>query len=75
MATTKKRVNISLSKELEQQVTALAERDSVPTATKITELLRQSVELEEDRLLSTIADQRMRTSAERLSHAEVWGEK
>jgi len=74
MATTKKRVNISLSKELEQQVTALAKRDSVPTATKITELLRQSVELEEDRLLSVIADERMRNSTGSMSHAEAWGE-
>jgi predicted DNA-binding protein len=74
MATTKKRVNISLSKELEQQVTALAKRDSVPTATKITELLRQSVELEEDRLLSVVVDKRRQNSTgKRLSHKEVWG--
>ncbi len=73
MATTKKRVNISLSKELEQQVMALAERDSVPTATKITELLRQSVELEEDRLFSKIVSERRSKPGKRLSHAEVWG--
>jgi len=73
MATTKKRVNISLSKELEQQVTALAERDSVPTVTKITELLRQSVELEEDRLFSEIISERRSNPGKRLSHAEVWG--
>jgi predicted DNA-binding protein len=73
MATTKKRVNISLSKELEQQVTALAERDSVPIATKITELLRQSVELEEDRLFSEIISERRSNPGKTLSHAEVWG--
>jgi predicted DNA-binding protein len=72
MATTKKRVNISLSKELEQQVTALAKRDAVPTATKITELLRISLELEEDRLLSEISDERVRTSTGRISHEEFW---
>jgi len=74
MATTKKRVNISLSKELERQVTALAEHDAVPTATKITELLQQSVELEEDRLLSEFVDERRRNSnGTSLSHEEVWG--
>ena len=72
MATIKKRVNVSLSKELEQQVTALAERDSVPTATKITELLRISLELEEDRLLSEISDNRVRTSTGRISHDAFW---
>jgi len=72
MATIKKRVNVSLSKELEQQVTALAERDSVPIATKITELLRISLELEEDRLLSEISDNRVRTSTGRISHDAFW---
>ena len=72
MATTKKRVNISLSKELELQVTELARRDAVPTATKITELLRRSIELEEDLMLSSIADKRMQEGDARLTHEEIW---
>ena len=74
MATIKKRVNISLTPDMEAQVIELAKRDQVPTATKIADLLRVSLELEEDRLLSEIADQRVRTSTGKwLTHEEVWG--
>ena len=73
MATTKKRFNITLSSDMEEQVTALAQLDQVPTATKISELLRASLQLEEDRLLSTIGDERVQTSTGRLTHEQVWG--
>lgn len=73
MATAKKRINISLSKELEQQIIALAKRDQVPTATKLAELVRESVELEEDRLLSAEVEKRRAAKGKTYSHEEVWG--
>lgn len=73
MATTKKRVNITLTSDMEEQVTALANLDKVPTATKIAELLRQSLELEEDRLLSEMVAIRRKQGGKTLSHKDVWG--
>lgn len=74
MATTKKRLNISLPTETESAVLYLAERDKVPAATKVRELLEQSLALFEDQVLTELAEKRMAsTSKKTLSHKEVWG--
>jgi predicted DNA-binding protein len=75
MATTKKRLNITLSPESEIMVAKLAARDQVPAATKVRELLELSLELVEDKVLTDLAEQRLTQKLKRkpLSHGEVWG--
>jgi len=73
MATTKRRLNITLSPEVDKILTFIAKRDQVPEATKVAELLNISLALEEDRALSLIADERLNIKGKILSHKEVWG--
>jgi predicted DNA-binding protein len=74
MATTKRRLNISLSAPAEAAVLSLAARDKVPAATKVSELLERSLELLEDEVLASLAEERLlENKKKRLSHKEVWG--
>ena len=76
MATTKQRINISVSRRTAETLRHLAKRDQEPLATKATRLLEQALELEEDRFLSAIADERLKNHRGKwLSHEEVWGKK
>jgi len=72
MATTKKRINISISKELDNALIRLAKRDEVPQATKAEHLLRFALEIEEDNTLNTIAEIRDTSSAKFISHKVAW---
>ncbi|HEY4488863.1 MAG TPA: hypothetical protein VJA87_00025 [Candidatus Paceibacterota bacterium] len=72
MATTKKRINISVSKELDDVLNKLAERDQVPQATKAEHLLRLALEIEEDEALDTIARKRDIRGASFISHERAW---
>jgi predicted DNA-binding protein len=73
MPTTKKRINISVSKEMEDAIKDLAKRDQMPQATKAEQLIRIALEYEEDRVLSEIADRIIDTPHNGfLSHEEVW---
>lgn len=73
MATTKDRINISVSKDTRKMLKQLAKRDQVPEATKAAHLIMEALELEEDRVLSAIADERLKNHKGRwLSHEEVW---
>ncbi|KKW24197.1 MAG: hypothetical protein UY70_C0023G0003 [Candidatus Kaiserbacteria bacterium GW2011_GWB1_52_6] len=58
MATTKQRINISVSKSTHDALMLLAKRDQEPLATKAGELVEFALELEEDRMLSEIAAKR-----------------
>lgn len=73
MATTKKRINISLSSDLNRALSIIAKRDQVPEATKAAELLRLGMEVEEDILLEQLASARLKTIKKIISHKEVWG--
>ena len=72
MATTKKRINITLPKADEQAIMELAKRDQVPAATKAGELLRIALEIEEDQVWDKIATERLKNSKKMLSHKKVW---
>ena len=72
MATTKKRINISVSRELDTILGRLAKRDQMPQATKAEHLLMRALELEEDEILNFIAESRDRTGAKFISHEEAW---
>lgn len=73
MPTTKKRINISLSPEMEQALTEAARRSGVPEATKAAALLEVALQIEEDVALDVAASERYRTNSRWLSHDEVWG--
>lgn len=72
MATTKTRVNVSLSYEVERALIALAKRDQVPHATKAAELLRLALEIEEDCVLDAIASTRDVAGVKFVSHKTAW---
>ena len=73
MATTKRRLNITLSPEVDELITRIAKRDRVPEATKVSELLNISLALEEDKAFSILADARLNDKKVKwLSHADVW---
>ena len=72
MPTTKKRLNISLSKETALFLRKLSLRDDVPQATKAVQLLEKALELEEDEYFSALADQRAAKPAGWMSHEEFW---
>jgi hypothetical protein len=72
MSTTKKRINISVSKAVEDVLARLAKRDQMPQATKAEHLLSIALELEEDEALDALASRRDRTSARFVPHASAW---
>ncbi len=72
MATTKTRINVSVSKEVEKAVKALAKRDQVPNATKAAELLRLALEVEEDYVFDLIAQERDADNTTYISHKTAW---
>ena len=72
MATTKKRINISVSKEMDAVLEKLAKRDQVPQATKAEHLIRLALEIEEDQALDAIARKRDVSGAVFISHERAW---
>jgi predicted DNA-binding protein len=73
MATTKRRLNITLSPEAGELVTLIAKRDRVPEATKVSELVNLSLALEEDMAFATLGDARLKEKKIKwLSHKDVW---
>ena len=72
MPTTKRRINVSLSRDLDEALSIAAKRDGVPDATKAAELLRLGLEIDEDILLERIVSERYQSAKKFLSHKEVW---
>lgn len=72
MPTTKKRINISLSENMELAISKLAWRDQVPEATKAAELIRLALEVEEDGVWDKLATKRDTKNAKFLSRARAW---
>jgi len=63
MATTKHRINISISKNTRDALQKLARRDEVPEATKAVHLLTLALEIEEDRFFEQLANERLKNKA------------
>lgn len=72
MPTTKKRINISISKDIDESLERLAKRDQVPQATKAEHLLRIALELEEDDILNAVATSRDKKGSKFVSRASAW---
>jgi len=72
MATTKKRLNVTLNTELEKAISKVAKRDNVPEATKAAELLEMAILIEEDIVWDIFAKKREKESKEYISHDTAW---
>lgn len=72
MATTKKRVNVSLPKDLEIALKHLAKRDDVPQSTKAMHLIKIAIEIDEDLVFDGMATKRDTKNAKFLSHNQAW---
>ena len=72
MPTLKKRLNMSLPEEIEEALSVLAKRDSMPQATKALHLIELALEIEEDDVWDSIAEKRDKKGAKFLSHDEAW---
>ena len=72
MATTKKRINISIPKTVERTLELVAARDQVPQATKAVHLLQLALELEEDMIWDQVANARDTKKARFVSHKQAW---
>lgn len=72
MATTKKRINISIPEAMDTALELLAERDEVPQATKAVHLIQLALELDEDIVWDTLAQKRDTKNAKFVSHKKAW---
>jgi len=74
MPTQNPRINIVLDDCLYQNVQFLAKRENVSLSSKVRDLLKQALEIQEDIALSQFADKREDTwkEANGLMHDEVW---
>ena len=72
MPTTKKRINISLPTDVEASLAKLAERDDVPQATKAVYLLKLAIEIDEDDVFNSMAQERDTKGAKFVSHKKAW---
>lgn len=68
------RINVVLEDNLFENVRFLAEKDGVSLSTKVRDLLRESLEIQEDIFLASFAETRERSmrKSEALSHDETW---
>lgn len=72
MPTLKRRLNISLPEAMNTALTHLAKRDDMPTATKVVDLLRLALDVDEDELLDDLARRRDTKKARFVTHQKAW---
>jgi len=72
MATTKKRINISVGKSTRTALNLLARRDEVPVATKAARLLEEALELDEDIRLGAFVKNRLHSARFVKDRDAVW---
>ena len=74
MPTKNPRVNVVLERPIYAALGRIARRDGASLSTTARDLLRAALEMQEDHVLSTIAEERERSfdRARALSHKAVW---
>lgn len=72
MATSKHRINLSVTAELDDALIKLAARDEMSVSSKVIHLLRHALEIEEDAVLQAVAEQRDQKGTKFLSHEAAW---
>lgn len=75
MPATNPRVNVVLEEPMYDSVRRLAKRDKVSLSLKVRDLVKAALEMEEDRSLTVLAEERDRTfdASKALTHEQVWG--
>jgi len=74
MPTTKKRINITAPRIIDEALQKLASRDEMSVSGKAAELLRHAIETEEERVWDALARTRDTKSARFTSHDRAWKE-
>lgn len=72
MPTAKKRLNITLSPELEWAIAKVAKRDKVPTSAKAAELITRALLIDEDSVWDKLALSRYAEKSKHISHKKAW---
>jgi predicted DNA-binding protein len=74
MPTKNPRINVVLDPPLFKNVQFLAEKDGVSLSTKVRDLIKDAVEIQEDICLADVAEKRERTldTKKALSHEDTW---
>ena len=74
MPTQNPRINVVLNELLYQDIRLLAEKDNVSLSTKVRDLLKEALEIQEDIALSGFAEKREKSwnSSKALTHDAVW---
>ena len=72
MSTSKSRINISLSDDVNKALHNIAKRDQMPVATKAVRLMEIGMEVEEDDVWDRIATSRDRKDSILHSHSEAF---
>lgn len=72
MSTLKQRLNITTDQATRSVLARIAKRDRVPLATKAAQLLRFALEVEEDIVLSKIAEERLAMKVKYIPHKLAW---
>ena len=68
------RINVVLDVSLYKNVRLLAEKDNVSLSSKVRDLIREALEIQEDIALSAFAEKREKSwnDSRALSHNDVW---
>lgn len=74
MPTSNPRINVVLEEPLYKSIKQLAKRDGVSLSLKVRDLVKEAIEIEEDRGLTRIAEKREKSfkKSKALKHNEVW---
>lgn len=75
MPATNPRVNVMLDEPVYQGLRRWAEREGVSLSLKVRDLVKDALEVEEDRALAGVAERRMATLDRKAvkTHAQTWG--
>lgn len=67
-----KRLLVSLDKDTLSEITKLARYNQTSSSKIASQLIATSLELEEDRLFSNIADKRIKNTTKWINHEDAW---
>ena len=73
MPTAKKRINISVGREVYEALERLAAERHQPLAGVSLSLIEQALEYQEDFYFSRVADERLKQKQKRVPHSKAWG--
>ncbi len=74
MPTKNPRINVVLDKPLYQNIQFLAKKDGVSLSTKLRDLIKEALDVQEDVYLTKVAEKREKSfkDSRAFSHEEVW---